>query len=167
MTSATQPVEYQVETARLTEQPSLVVRGTIGEGRFGSFLGDAFARVSEVAQSDGMYLSGPPFARLCPERDGTFTVEAGFPVSGMLLGQGDVKASHLPGGAVLRTTHRGGYAETRKAHEALYAYASGHGLSPAGDAWEVYLDGPEVAEPRTVVVLPVRPSSEGAATRES
>jgi effector-binding domain-containing protein len=164
MTSATKPFEYQIESVTLPEQPTLVVRGTIGQGQFGSFLGAAFARVSEVAQADGMYVSGPPFARLHPEPDGTFTVEAGFPVSGMLLGQGDVKAAHLPGGSALRTTHRGGYAETRNAHEALHAYASGHGMSPAGDAWEVYLDGPDVAEPRTLVVLPIRPSSEAPAT---
>jgi effector-binding domain-containing protein len=141
-----------------------VVRGTIGQSQFGSFLGGAFARVSAVAPADGMYVSGPPFARLHPEPDGTFTVEAGFPVSGMLLGQGDVKATHLPGGSALRTTHRGGYAETRNAHQALHAYASAHGMSPTGDAWEVYLDGPDVTQPRTLVVLPIRPSSEASAT---
>jgi effector-binding domain-containing protein len=163
MTNATKPSEYLIESATLAEQPALVVRDTIGEREFAAFLAGAFGRVSEVAQSDGMYLSGPPFARLHPEPDGTFGVEAGFPVSGMLLGQGDVKASHLPGGPALRTLHRGGYAEARSAHAVLYAYASRHGLSPAGDAWEVYLDGAEVAEPRTLVVLPIRPASDAPA----
>jgi effector-binding domain-containing protein len=153
----TQPVQYQVESVTLHEQPVLVVRGSVAESRFAPFLGEAFGHVGGVAAGDGMYVSGPPFARIHPEADGTFTVEAGFPVSGMLLGQGDVKASHLPGGRALRTTHQGGYAEVHRAHEALHAYARDHGLEPGGDAWEVYLDGPEVAQPRTVVVLPVRP----------
>lgn len=162
MTSATKPFEYEIESTTLHEQATLVVRGAVSESELGAFIGGAFAHTGEVAGADGMYVSGPPFARLHPQPDGTFEVEAGFPVSGMLLGQGDVRASRLPGGLALRTTHRGGYAEAAHAHEALHSFAAGHDLAPAGDAWEVYLDPPEVAEPRTVVVLPVRAA--GSAT---
>jgi effector-binding domain-containing protein len=42
----------------------------------------------------------------------------------------------------------------------LYAYAAQHGLAPAGDAWEVYLDEPDVAQPRTLVVLPTRSAAD-------
>jgi effector-binding domain-containing protein len=152
----TKPAQYEIESVTLPEQPVLVVRGSVHESQFGPFLGKAFSLVAQVAAADGMYVAGPPFARLHPEPDGSFTVEAGFPVNGMFLGQGEVKASHLPSGPALRTTHRGGYAQARHAHEALLAHAATHGVSPDGDAWEVYLDGPEAAEPRTVVVLPVR-----------
>lgn len=148
---------YEVEQVTLHDQPTLVVRDTVDEAGIGPFVGAAFARVAEVAGQDGMHVSGPPFVRLRPDADGAFELEAGFPVSGMVLGQGDVKASHLPGGPALRTTHRGDYARSRDAHEALHGYAAQHGLVPAGDAWEVYLDGPDVAQPRTVVVLPTRP----------
>lgn len=167
MTSAAMPSEFHVESATLREQAALVVRGTVGQAHIGSFLGDALARVSEVARADGMNLSGPPFARVHPESDGRLSLEAGFPVSGMLLGQGDVKASHLPAGVVLRTTHRGDYGQAWKAHDALHAFAAGHGLRPAGDAWEVYLDSPDVVSPRTLVVLPVRPVSEAPSTRSA
>jgi len=147
---------YDVEQVTLQDQPTLVVRDTVDQEGIGPFVGAAFARVAEVAQQDGMYVSGPPFARIRPEPGGTFHLEVGFPVSGMVLGQGDVKASHLPGGPALRTTHHGDYSRSRAAHEALAAYAAEHGLTPAGDAWEVYLDGPDVEVPRTVVVLPTR-----------
>ena len=102
MTGETKPSEYQVEAVRLSEQPALVVRATVGQDQLGSFIGGAFVRVREVAEADGTYVSGPPFARLGQEADGRLLVEAGFPVRGMLLGEGDVKASRLPGGRCCR-----------------------------------------------------------------
>ena len=151
---------YDVEQVVLHDQPTLVVRDTVDQAGIGSFVGAAFARVGAVAQQDGMHVSGPPFARIHPGAAGALTLEVGFPVSGMVLGQGEVKASHLPGGPALRTTHRGDYATSSEAHQALSAYAAQHALAAAGDGWEVYLDRPDVAEPRTVVVLPVRPTQE-------
>ncbi|GAA4716679.1 hypothetical protein GCM10025782_12090 [Pedococcus ginsenosidimutans] len=151
---------YEVEQVTLQDQPTLVMRRTVDGQGIAPFMGAAFARVAEVAQQDGMFVCGPPFARVRPEPGGEVDLEVGFPVSGMVLGQGDVKASHLPGGPALRTTHRGDYSRSRVAHEALSAYAAQHGMAPAGDAWEVYLDGPDVAEPRTLVVLPTRPAAD-------
>jgi effector-binding domain-containing protein len=148
--------DYAVERTSLPEQHTLVVRSTVSPAEIPAFMGAAFGRVSEVARADGMPISGPPFARVRPEDDGALTLEAGFPVGGVVLGQGDVKASHLPGGPVLRTTHLGDYAGTSRAYQALADYASEHGLRPAGDAWEVYLSEPDDAVPRTLVILPVR-----------
>jgi effector-binding domain-containing protein len=147
--------DYAVERATLTKRPTLVLRGTIPATQVPAFMGSAFARVSQVARADGIPISGPPFARVHPEGDRELTLEVGFPVSGVVLGQGEVKASHLPSGQVLRTTHLGDYAGTARAHEALTAFASRHGLHASGDAWEVYLSEPDVAVPRTLVVLPV------------
>lgn len=151
---------YDVEPITLHDQQTLVMRDTVDEEGIAPFMGAAFTRVAEVAQQDGMFVCGPPFARVRPEPGGEIDLEVGFPVSGMVLGQGDVKASHLPGGPALRTTHRGDYSRSREAHEALYAYAAQHGLAPAGDAWEVYLDEPDVAQPRTLVVLPTRTAAD-------
>ena len=44
---------YAIEHATLTEQPTLVVRGTIPPTQIPAFMGGAFARVSEVARADG------------------------------------------------------------------------------------------------------------------
>lgn len=156
------PDDYEVEQVTLQDQPTLVVRDTVEEPAIGAFVGAAFARVAQVAGQDGIYLAGPPFARIRPEPDGSFVLEVGFPVSGMVLGQGDVKASHLPGGPALQTLHHGDYAKSREAHAALSAHAARHGLAPAGDAWEVYLDGPDAEEPRTLVVLPTQTAEPSA-----
>lgn len=152
---------YAVECTRLPDQRTLVVRDTVATAQIPDFLGAAFALVAEVAREDGIPISGPPFARVHPEGNDTLAFEAGFPVSGVALGQGKVKASHLPGSLVLRTTHVGSYEGTPGAHEALGDFAASHGLEPAGDAWEVYLSEPDVAVPRTTVVLPVVASAPG------
>ena len=161
MTGDTTTSGYQVEAVTLHDEPTLVVRGTVEAGNVALFMQGAFSRVARVAGGDGMHIAGAPFARVHPTGT-TLEVEAGFPVSGVALGQGDVKVSHLPGGTALRTTHRGPYAQSRLAHEALYAYAAEHHLTPAGDAWEVYLDTPDVPQPRTVVVLPTHAAGDAA-----
>jgi effector-binding domain-containing protein len=153
---------YRIETVTLHDEPTLVVRGTVDAGGAGTFVGEAFSRVARVAGGDGMHIAGPPFARVHPNDDGTLDVEAGFPVSGVALGQGEVKVSHLPGGSALRTVHRGDYGAARLALEALHAYATEHHLTPTGDAWEVYLDTPDVPQPRTIVVLPTRAAGDAA-----
>lgn len=154
---------YQIETVTLHEQPVLAVHGTVQDSEVGEFVGQAFERVAKVASEDGMHISGAPFARIHPAPEGALEIEAGFPVTGVGLGQGDVQADHLPGGQALRTLHRGSYAQAQLAHEALHTFASEHAMTPVGDAWEVYLDGPEVAQPRTLVVLPTRPPGDAAA----
>lgn len=158
---------YRVETVTLHDEPTLVVRGTVQAGQAGAFVSDAFSRVARVAGGDGMHIAGAPFARVHQEEDGSLDIEAGFPVSGVALGQGEVKVSHLPAGPALRTTHRGDYGSAHLALEALHAYAAGHHLTPTGDAWEVYLDTPDVPQPRTVVVLPARPAGDAALAASS
>lgn len=162
MTSDTTTSGYQVETVTLHDESTLVLRRTVEAGQVGAFVTEAFSRVARVAGGDGMHTAGAPFARVHPREDGSLDIEAGFPVSGVALGQGEVKVSHLPGGTALRTTHRGDYAQTPLAHQALAAYAAEHHLTPAGDAWEVYLDTPDVPQPRTLVVLPTLAAGDAA-----
>lgn len=162
MTPVRDQAAYVVEEVTLPAQHTLVVRGEVAEVDIADFLARAFTEVARVAAGDGMPLNGPPFARVHVEPDGTMDVEAGFPVAGVLLGQGEVKASLLPGGSAVRTLHRGAYERTREAHAALHAYAAAHRLLELGDAWEVYLDDPDVPQPRTMVVLPTRTDATAA-----
>ena len=69
---------------------------------------------------------------------------------------GDVGPGTLPGGHVLTTLHVGAYDEVGAAYGALETYLIKNGYEPAGAAWECYLDGPDVAEPRTKVYQPAR-----------
>jgi effector-binding domain-containing protein len=67
---------------------------------------------------------------------------------------GRVVPGSLPGGEVATTTHVGSYDDVAAAYSAVERWLDDQGLVPVGDPWESYLDGPEVAQPRTVVCFP-------------
>jgi effector-binding domain-containing protein len=50
--------------------------------------------------------------------------------------------------------HVGSYDGVAAAYTAVEQWLAAHDLSPIGDPWESYLDGPEVPQPRTVVSFP-------------
>lgn len=146
---------YDIEEAQARRVNTLVVRGRADRGQVSEFLGRAFELVAKTVASDGMHFGGPPFAIFRTRADGAWDIECGFPVAGVALGQGEVTASSLPGGRVVRTLHVGPYSGTELAHQALAEWVSSRGEEPAGDAWEVYLDRPDEPNPRTQVVLPL------------
>ena len=125
-------------------------------GEIPTFLAAAYSKVPAALAQQGLQLSGPPYARYQFETDGTVDVEAGFPICGAMTRSGDVGPGTLPGGHVLTTLHVGAYDEVGAAYGALETYLINNGYEPAGAAWECYLDGPDVAEPRTRVYQPAR-----------
>jgi effector-binding domain-containing protein len=148
---------YSVSFADLQEQHTAVVRGTAAVSDLPDFLGTAFTETAAAAQGQGVGPAGPPFGRYRRNDDGTFDVEAGFPVSAPVSPVGRVESGTLPGGRVARTLHVGEYAAVAAAYGAAEEYALTQGYEPAETPWECYLDEPEVAAPRTEVFLPCRP----------
>ena len=146
---------YDVELVELQQQPAAVVRGNVAVGDIPGFLGGAFGEVIQALTGQGLAPAGPPFGCFVPAGDG-FDVEAGFPATGAVRPSGRVVASELPGGTAARVLHRGGYAEVASAYDAVKEWVAAHGYVAVAPPWESYLDGPEVAEPRTVVCLPCR-----------
>jgi hypothetical protein len=92
----------------------------------------------------------PAFAGYHEFGEGRLEVEAGFPASGPVEGDGDVRPSELPGGQVAVTLHAGPYDQMEPAYQALASWVSEHGGELAGDAWVVYLsDPPAQPDPAT------------------
>lgn len=159
---------YDVRMADLQEQHVAMVCGRITMDRIADFLGGAFAEVMAAASAQGLHPSGPPFARYrfvgeqgAPPVAGggpvELDIEAGFPLSGTVTATGRVEPSTLPGGHVATTMHVGSYADLGAAYDATQQFLTDEGYEVAGAPWECYLDGPEVAEPRTEVFMPCRP----------
>lgn len=146
---------YEVELVQLQTQPAAVVRGHVTVADIPAFIGNAFGEVIQTLSGQGLAPAGPPFARYHPSGDG-FDVEAGFPASGMVHTAGRVIACELPGGPTARVLHRGDYGGVAAAYDAASEWVTAHGYVESGAPWECYLDGPEVAEPRTLVCLPCR-----------
>jgi effector-binding domain-containing protein len=148
---------FDITLADLQEQHVALVRGHITMDQIAGFLGGAFGEVAAGAAAQGLTITGAPFGRYRFTDDGSFAVEAGFPVSGVVAAAGRVEPGILPGGTVARTLHVGSYDGVAAAYEATEAYLTDNGYEPAGAPWECYLDDPEVPNPRTEVFMPCRP----------
>jgi effector-binding domain-containing protein len=145
----------QIEITELSPQPTAVVCGHARAEDLPGFLGGAFGEVMAVLSAQGRAPAGPPFARYRPTDDG-FDAEAGFPADGAVAGSGRVTAGALPGGPTACAMHRGSYATLGETYQAVQDWLAANGYEVTGAPWECYLDGPEVAEPRTLVYFPCR-----------
>lgn len=152
-------MSYEVDLVDVHQQPTAVVRAHVGHQGIGDFLGRAFGEVIGAVGHQGLQPTGPPFGRYHPAEDGGWDIEAGFPVSGAPHVEGRVEPASLPGGRAAFTTHVGSYGDLAAAYEAVAAWMTGRGLVPDGEPWECYLDGPDVADPRTEVYFPCAPAS--------
>jgi effector-binding domain-containing protein len=149
-------MEYQVDRIELEPQSAAVVRAEVTHDGIAAFLGGAFGEVMGLFGSQGVRPSGPPFARY-EMRGEAILIEAGFPFEGDLRPVGRVEVTTLPGGSALVVLHRGAYSEVAAAYAAAEAWLAENDWQSTSPAWEAYLDGPEVAEPRTIVHMPCRP----------
>jgi effector-binding domain-containing protein len=147
----------EIEVSERPAQPVAAVRGHVATAGLAEFLGGAFGEVMGVFGAQGRVPAGPPYGRYRATGDG-FDVEAGFPADGEVVPAGRVAPAELPGGPVATAMHRGDYGGVAETYDAITAWLPAHGYAPAGEPWESYLDGPEVAEPRTLVCFPVRPA---------
>jgi effector-binding domain-containing protein len=150
-------MEYHVDRIEMETQPTAVVRGTVAADSIADFLGGVYGEVLGVISAQGLVPSGPPFGRYVSTTDG-FEIEAGFPASAAVDPTGRVVASELAGGPTLLVLHRGPYDAVAAAYAAAEGWLADNDWESTGPPWEAYLDGPEVAEPRTLVHVPVRPT---------
>jgi effector-binding domain-containing protein len=149
-------MDYHVEQVELAEQPTAVVRAVVPEAGVPEFLGGAFGEVMGVMGAQGLHVVGMPFGCYVPTADG-IEVEAGFPTSAPVSPVGRVVGSTLPAGPAIRLLHQGPYSAVPLAYETAEKWLSDNDREASGPPWEAYLDGPEVAEPRTLVFVPCRP----------
>ncbi|HET8616715.1 MAG TPA: GyrI-like domain-containing protein [Actinomycetales bacterium] len=150
---------YDVTTVELPEQPTAVVRGTVPTEGIAAFLGRSFGEIMAVVGPAGLQPAGPAFARYTAGGASGWQVEAGFVLPRPLDGaRGNVEPCSLPGGTAARTLHVGDYGGVGSAYEAIGAWLPEHELEASGPPWECYLDGPEVAQPRTEVYQPCQPA---------
>lgn len=146
---------YDIAIVEQPAQPTAVIHARVSMDHIPAFLQDALGEVAAALASVGTSPTGPPFARYEMFRDGV-DVSAGFPVANRIEPTGRIESMTLPGGPVATTVHVGSYDGLEAAYGAVDSWIDASPYVIAGDPWESYLDGPEVAEPRTVVCFPCR-----------
>jgi effector-binding domain-containing protein len=147
---------YAIDITQRPAQTALVVHGNVTVAGIPAFVAGAFGAVVSVVAEQGLSFAGPPFGRYARRPDGSFDVEAGFPVDGDPRPEDHVLVSSLPAGTVARALHAGPYDTLGLAYEAVEKWLAEHDYVPVGAPWESYLDEPGVPNPRTEVFFPCR-----------
>jgi effector-binding domain-containing protein len=158
-------MSYDIEIAERRGRPAIVLHGNVTVDSIPAFVAGAIGATAAVVGLQELTFAGPPFGRYTPKADGSFDVEAGFPVAGSPRPAGEMVVTSLPAGTVAHTVHTGSYDTVGLAYEAVEKWLAEHDYVTAGAPWETYLDEPGVPDPRTEICVPCRRADGRPVTR--
>jgi len=136
-----------IKIKEIMEQPTLTIRESAAVATIPERMGQIFSEIIAFMGKKGIAPAGAPFAYwhdMNPESmsKGVFDMECGFPVSTPVEGEGQIKASRLPGGKVITAMHIGPYESLAQTYEAVLAWINEKGYKVSEDMWETYLTNP-------------------------
>lgn len=153
---------YEVINTWQNEQPYLSLRDTCTMATIGAKYMTNFGVLGQALAQGGGNGAGPPFAIVhSPDTAQTvFDIEWCIPTAAPATASGNTKPGTLKAGKVLRVDYYGPYEKTMPAYEALFTYAAGKKLKPAGKVREVYITDPtgengKMDRVLTIILLPV------------
>lgn len=127
------------------------VRETVALEELTGFYDRAYRTVMQVLGGQGISPAGPALGAYFGAPSETVDVAAGFPVSGRVTPEGEVRLVELPAGRVAEIIHRGSYDTLAQTYQALEDWVRSEGLVPGEITWESYetMPTPE-ADPATM-----------------
>ncbi|MCB0248765.1 MAG: GyrI-like domain-containing protein, partial [Anaerolineae bacterium] len=131
-------------------QPTLVIRTRSAVQDMPQVLGQAWGAIMHYAGQKGLQPSGPPFVAYHNMDMQDLDLEIGFPFAKKLDGAGEVLAGEIPGGKAAGCLHVGPYDQLRAAYKALGKWMEANGYTPAGVAYESYLNDPQTTPPEAL-----------------
>jgi AraC family transcriptional regulator len=141
---------------------ALVMRRRITRDEIATALAECLPAVFGYAQSNGLAITGPPFARYPEVGMGSLVIEGGITVAELpstALDDG-IEALTIPAGRAVTAIHRGPYDNLAESYQEIEKWMRDQGLSAAGAPWETYLtdpgERPDPATWETEIVQPVR-----------
>jgi effector-binding domain-containing protein len=138
---------YSCELKELPVQPTISVRKSIPVQELKPFLDTSYGLVYQHLCAQGEPPAGPPYAAYYNMDMQNLDVEAGFPVSKSLTGEGEMKASEMLSGKFAACLHIGSYDELAPAYQALTQWTQENGYETTGVKYEVYLNDPALTPP--------------------
>ncbi|HNR19345.1 MAG TPA: SRPBCC family protein [Bacteroidia bacterium] len=136
----------KIEEKDIAATPYLFVKATSTVETISNVIGESYGKVGEAMGKQKLTQAGAPFCIYYKWENNNFEFDAGIPSSGAGKDDGEVKAGELKAGKAVVATYFGPYEGTAKAHEAVDAYMKEKGLTPIGNAWEVYANDPMVVK---------------------
>jgi effector-binding domain-containing protein len=137
----------EIKIIELKEQPALTIRENISMPQIPEEIGKIYSEICAFMGRKGISPSGAPFSCWHEMNDesmarGVFDMEAGFPVSDAIEGEGRVKKSFLPAGRAVTAIHIGPYQTLAETYQILQSWIDEGGYSAKDYMWEVYLTDP-------------------------
>lgn len=153
--------DYVIQEKEISTQNTAAIRFVVKDfNELDAKFAEAYPKIVTYLNAQSLTPTGAPYSRYFRFEPGTaIDVEVGFPVASVIAGEGDVKASALPGGMVATTTHLGPYGGIGGAYEALHKWMDAHHKKPAGGPWEIYVNDPSSVPPeeiRTDIFFPIQ-----------
>lgn len=160
----TKPLEFtmQLEPGKMPGMKFLLIKATCKEAEIGETLGKIYGQIGPVLAAEKLEMAGAPMAFYDDPKDGIFTFEAGFPVSGK-------PKKALPNGIIYKesaeqdciiTHFSGPYEKTAEAYPAMEKWMKENGKQIAGQPMESYISDPMEAKTpldiKTDIFWPVR-----------
>jgi effector-binding domain-containing protein len=139
MATAEEPTPAVVD---VDAQHTAVIRGLVPAQEIAAFFDRVFTTLPGAIAADGAGIAGPAFALYRSFGPEGADIDAGFPVTAPIEGEGDVIASETPAGRVARVVHAGAYDDLGGSWERLRGWITDQGLTPASTFWEVYVTQP-------------------------
>ena len=152
-------MNFRCEIKEQAAQPTLSVRAHTPIDGLPKLLGESYGKIAGYLAKLGEEPTGAPFAAYYNMDMQNLDVEIGFPVAKPLTGQGDIRASEVPGGKLGCALHTGQYSDIAPAYDALTQYVQEQGFEPVGVSYEFYLNDPgETPQEKlqTQIVFPLK-----------
>lgn len=127
-------------------------------GAVSDALGDAYFRILNVMQKNGLQASGPPRSILREFSGARRLFDAAIPVAKpdheILAAPDGVRLGIAAGGPAIRVKHLGSYRDLRETHRQIAAYLAAYGIEAVGDPWESYVSDPaDTAEEKLLTYI--------------
>jgi AraC-like DNA-binding protein/effector-binding domain-containing protein len=165
------PMSYDIKTKDLEAQAVLVARRRVSHTEIAGAIGEVVGGLFQMAQQEGIALTGHPFTRYLEVGPGLMTIEPGMRIASDDTApaaattedaDGAPRRDLLQSGKVAYTVHSGAYDKLGDAYAALEKWIGAQGFAPAGPPWESYLTDPtEHPDPKdwkTEVCWPIKPA---------
>ena len=148
-----------VEKVQLPLTYYLFVEAKAEAKNIAAVLGLDFAKIANEIKKQGLTVAGAPFV-IYNTPGPEFEMDIALPVGTPGQTSGEVKSATMNAGKALIARFFGPYDQTRKAHEAINAYAKDNQLVISGSPWETYITDPVVekdtAKWETDVYYPIK-----------
>lgn len=137
-----------VESGEQVSQPVLSIRAKVSEQDLPGHVAASFGKIAAYLDEMGIKPGGPPYLayyHLDPENpggNGTWEIEAGFPVPVILPGRGEIIQTYTAAGRSVSCLYKGPYTGLGKAYRKLSEWVQQKGEHTRGISYEYLLNSP-------------------------